>query len=102
MEIVISPSDFDLKVTIVGPVAERDREALSKAFDEVAAAEQPTVILDLGQVPILNSASIGKIILLYRRLERQKRNLVISAVHENLLAVFSSIKLDKMLTIAQQ
>ena len=99
MDITITPTDAVITARITGPVTENDGEALKNAFDELLSASQKQVDLDLSTVPILTSTGIGKLIVLFRKLKDQARELKIKAIHDNLYDMFASINLDKMLKI---
>lgn len=99
MDISISSIGNDLNVKVIGPITEADGDSLKKAFDQIVQATEEAVRINLSMVPIITSTGIGKIIVLFRKLKSQGRNLVIAGIHENLLAMFTSINLDKMLTI---
>ncbi len=60
---------------------------------------QKYVELDLSKVPIMSSTGIGKLILLFRKLKDQARELKIKAINDNLYDMFASINLDRMLKI---
>ncbi len=99
MDIKISPAGPDLKVKIMGAITEQDGDSLKQAFEQITKANENTIKIDLSQVPIITSTGIGKIIVLFRKLKSQSRTLVINAIHDNLYKMFTSINLDKMLTI---
>ena len=82
-----------------GPITENDGEPLKKAFSELLSASQKYVELDLSRVPIITSTGIGKLILLFRKLKEQARELKIKAIDDNLYDMFTSINLDRMLKI---
>ena len=47
----------------------------------------------------MSSTGIGKLILLFRKLKDQARELKIKAINDNLYDMFASINLDRMLKI---
>ena len=99
MDITIRPADTMIVAKISGPVTESDGEHLKKAFDEILSASQKEVELDLSAVPIITSTGIGKLIVLFRKLQSQTRELKIKEINDNLYDMFTSINLDKMLKI---
>ncbi|MFQ5649173.1 MAG: STAS domain-containing protein [bacterium] len=99
MEIAISPSEKDILAKITGAITESDSEAIKRAFEQLSASAHRVVKLDLSLVPTITSTGIGKIIILYKRLRQQNKELVIFGIHDNLYSMFVSINLDKMLTI---
>ena len=99
MTIQITESESSITAKLNGQVTESDGESLKQAFDKLASASHKKVNLDLGLVPDMASTGLGKLLVLFNRLKQQKRELVISAIHENLFSKFTSINLDRMLTI---
>lgn len=101
MEIRISDNETSVAAKLNGPVTEADGQSLRQTFEKLVDSYQQDIHLDLSHVPIMTSTGIGKLIVLFNRLKKQNRKLVISAIHENLHSMFRSINLDKMLTIEQ-
>ena len=99
MDITITPTGATITARISGSITESDGESLKKAFNELLSTSQKQVELDLSQVPIITSTGIGKLIVLFRKLQGQARELKIKAINDNLYDMFTSINLDKMLKI---
>ena len=99
MNITITPANTVITARISGPITETDGEPLKKAFSQLLSASQKYVELDLSRVPIITSTGIGKLILLFRKLKEQARELKIKAIDDNLYDMFTSINLDRMLKI---
>ena len=99
MTISITTIGNSVTAKITGPITETDGEILKQNFENLVSSSATTVKLDLTLVPIITSTGIGKIIVLYRRLKSLGRDLLISGIHENLYSMFTSINLDKMLSI---
>ena len=98
MDATTSSTSSAVTAKIMGGITEADGESLNQLFCELRDSGLK-VILDLSRVPIMTSTGIGKLIVLHKRLHSQNRQLVISGIHENLLAMFTSINLDKMIAI---
>lgn len=86
-------------VKISGPITDADGSALSQLFTQLTDSGQAVVRLDLSLVPLITSTGIGKLIVLYKRLKIQSRELRISGIDEDVLSLFTAIHLDKMITI---
>ena len=99
MNITITPGAEAITARISGPVTESDGESLKKAFNELLSASQKKVELDLSMVPLITSTGIGKLIVLFRKLQAQARELKIKAISDSLFDMFTSINLDRMLKI---
>jgi len=101
MDITFLNSPNEIKATFSGPITESDSEPLRSAFEKMTQDNHKTVKLDLSLVPIMTSTAIGKLIVFYKRLKGQNRDLIIKGIHNNLYDLFASINLDKMLTIVK-
>src|SRR3990172_4524603 len=99
MDIATSNSGEDFILKIAGAITETDSESLRQSFEQAFTSPQKKVILNLNLVPFITSTGIGKIIVLFRKLKSQGRVLKIKGIHENLYSMFTSINLDKMLSI---
>jgi anti-anti-sigma factor len=99
MEVKITKTGDSITAKVIGAVTENDGVNLKHAFDELIRSEGATVTIDLSLVPIITSTGIGKLIVLYRKLKQEQRELVIRGIHDNLYSMFTSINLHKMLTI---
>ena len=99
MDITISTKESIIIAKIVGPVTEPDGVLLKQSFNKLVESTYKKVAIDLSMVPIMTSTGIGKLIVLFHRLQEQERELMIDGIHDNLYTMFSSIKLDKLLTI---
>ena len=84
MNITIIPADTVITARISGPITEHDGEPIKKAFSELLSASQKYVEPDLSRVPIISSTGIGKLILLFRKLKDQARELKTKAINDNL------------------
>ena len=99
MDITISTTDSTIIAKITGPVTDPDGEYLRQTFNKIVETSEKKVFIDLSLVPVMTSSAIGKLIVLLRRLKAQKRELIIDGIHDNLFSMFTSINLDKLLTI---
>ncbi len=99
MNISISNAGDIAIAKVSGPITETDGDTLKQKFEELVSSQATKIKMDLTLVPIITSTGIGKIIVLFRRLKSQGRELIISGIHENLYSMFTSINLDKMLSI---
>ena len=95
----LSSSDSILTVTITGAVTESDSESFNGCFQEITAAKEEKVYLDLRRVPLITSEYIGQLILLFRRLKAQQRELRIKGIHDELFSLFTAINFHKILPI---
>lgn len=99
MEIALSSHDRTITATVRGMATEPDGPEIKQCFNQIVESPQRTVLLDFSHVPMMTSAGIGKLIMLHKNLKAQKRDLKINAIYKDLYAMFSSINLDKMITL---
>jgi len=99
MTIQIAENESSITAKLNGQVTELDGKSVKQAFDKLASASHKKVNLDFGLVPDMATIGIAKLLVLSKRLKQQKRELVISEIHEKLFSQFTSFGMDKMLTI---
>ncbi|HSA34366.1 MAG TPA: STAS domain-containing protein [bacterium] len=71
------------------------QEALDRAFE----ANLPRISFDLAKLSFINSAGIGKLLLFYKRVKNRNGTVVITALNDDVNALFKAIRLDKLMPI---
>jgi len=99
MDVSVSNLKSRVLVTITGSVKLTEAEALKNPFEKVLDESKKDVIVDLSQCPAMSSLGVGKIIFLNHRLENQNRSMKIISIHENLMKLFTAMKLHTVLNI---
>lgn len=99
MDISISKLESQVQVKISGPIDESDGESLRGSFDDALTGSDKDVSVDFTYVPTITSSGISKILVLIHQLKKQNRKLSIDGIHENLLTLFNSINLNKLVDI---
>ena len=64
-------------------------------FDAVVAAKKRKVTIDLDKVTMIDSSGIGAIVSLFKRVKADGGQVVVVGVHDQPLAVFKLLKLDR-------
>jgi anti-sigma B factor antagonist len=65
--------------------------------DAFRAQTSPTVILDLSDVPYLDSAGLGSIMMLHVSAEKNGRHLLLAAVSERVMSLIRMTRVDTVL-----
>lgn len=65
-------------------------------FDKLVSDKRPRVTLDLLAVTMIDSSGVGAIVSLFKRLKAEGGQMVIANAHDQPLAVFKLLKLDKV------
>ncbi len=84
-------------LTVTGTLAGEAVAEFGKKIEAVAASHATTVTLDLSQCLAMNSAAIGKLLVLRMRLGEQKKALRIEGCSAQLWDVFKKIKMDSLI-----
>lgn len=74
-------------------------EAMRKAFNKLFDSGQRTIVLDLGEVKIINSYGIGKILMCYKRLKAEGGELRVKPLKGNIRETFELLMLDSLFPI---
>lgn len=79
--------------------SEASGEALRKAFNQLYDQGKRTVVLDLGDVQIINSYGIGKVLMCYKRLKADNGVLKVKPLQGFVKETFELLMLDKLLPV---
>ena len=89
----------NLTLTLSGPFEYQDRKHFQEAIRQVQATNHQNIILDFAQVPFIDSAALGLLVLAHQNLKLTHQNLMIVAPRENVLKVFNSVNFHKIMPI---
>ena len=81
--------------------SEASGEALRSAFNSVYDQGKRTVVLNLGEVQIINSYGIGKVLMCYKRLKAENGVLMVKPLQGFVKETFELLMLDKLLPVDQ-
>lgn len=79
--------------------SEQSGEALRKAFNQVYDQGKRNIVLDLGEVQIINSYGIGKVLMCYKRLKAENGVLMVKPLQGFVKETFELLMLDKLLPV---
>ena len=99
MEFKKNISGNNLVIKILGGIDNESSEELKSYFMDVLEEEFEQVHVDLFNVPFITSSGIGKFLLFYKNLISKGKKLKIVKINDELLELFKSIKLDKLIPI---
>jgi len=99
MEITVSKDYGDIQIKITGPIAPDLNSTLGAELKKILDMNPSSVVLNLSDVPNITSSGIGKLLAFYKGLNKIKSSFRIQGVHENILTVFKSTKLDTIFDI---
>jgi anti-anti-sigma factor len=95
------PTEIDGEKGLIKVTADLDSEqsgeALRKAFNQVYDQGKRTVVLDLGNVNIVNSYGIGKVLMCYKRLKTENGTLMVKPLNGFVKETFELLMLDKII-----
>lgn len=100
MEVVIKQKDCDVIAEITGEIDNFAAEKLQVEMAKIVKLRPKNVVLDLKNVPTIGSSGIGKILYLYKELNKNKASFAIKGLHANLVEIFKSLKLEKLFSIS--
>jgi anti-anti-sigma factor len=101
MDVVIKQKDSEVVAEISGEIDNFAAEKLQSEMAKIVKLRPKSVILDLKEVPAIGSSGIGKILYLYKELNKNKASFAIRGMHTNLVEIFKSLKLEKLFSITK-
>lgn len=79
--------------------SEQSGEALRKSFNDLFDRGKRTIVLDMGEVQIINSYGIGKVLMCYKRLKAENGVLMVKPLQGFVKETFELLMLDKLLPV---
>jgi anti-sigma B factor antagonist len=99
MDITVLESDGKLTVKIKGDIYIDQADDLLSTFNNIVKKSPKEVILDLQELKSITSSGIGKIVLLYKELQKKNGVIKIIGVNKTIMQIFKIVKLDKLVDI---
>ncbi len=99
MEIDVSEKGNRTTVTLIGDIYVEQGDELSKVFNTIADKNPKEVVIDLTGLNSITSSGIGKIVLLYKELNKKGGVVRINGVNKTIMEIFKVVKLDKLVEI---
>lgn len=97
-----SKMDIDgdaLILTLSGEVDLHSSPELRATMSELVQHAKPRVILDLSQVPYMDSSGVGTLVEAKRLVEREEAQLILVNPQQRVMGVFEITHLDRFFTI---
>ncbi len=99
MKISVTEVDGKTLVELKGDIYIEQGDELYKVFNGIIEKNPKEVVIDLKELKSITSSGIGKIVLLYRELDRKKGKIKIIGVNKTIMQIFKIVKLDKLVEI---
>ena len=99
MNIKVSESDGKLTVKVKGDIYIDQANELLGTFNDIIEKNPKEVILDLKELQSITSSGIGKIVLLYKELQKKNGTVKIIGVNSTIMQIFKIVKLDRLIKI---
>jgi len=99
MDITVSGPDDRLVVSIKGDIYIDQADELLQTFKDIIEKEPKEVLLDIDGLKSITSSGIGKIVLLYKELQKKNGTLKIQGANKTIMEIFKIVKLDKLVEI---
>lgn len=99
MDITVSGPDDNLVVSVKGDIYIDQADELLQTFNEIIEKGPKEVLLDIDGLKSITSSGIGKIVLLYKELQKKNGSLKIQGANKTIMEIFKIVKLDKLVEI---
>jgi anti-sigma B factor antagonist len=99
MEIALDEEKDRIRVQLRGDIYVEQGEELMHTFQEIIRKELAEVVIDLNGLNTITSSGIGKIVLLYKEMNRKGGTVTITGVNSTIMQIFKIVKLDKLMSI---
>jgi anti-sigma B factor antagonist len=99
MEITMNEEKDRVRVRLRGDLYVEQGEELMQVFDRIVEKKPLEVVIDLSDLNSITSSGIGKIVLLYKELQKQGGTIKIVGVNQTIMQIFKIVKLDKLMHI---
>lgn len=86
-------------VDLVGDIDLRGSPALHSALVDLANERPKRLVLNLAEVPYMDSSGVGTLVEVFRRVTRHAGKLVLCGMSARVRSVFEITKLDRFFTI---
>jgi len=99
MDIKVSESEGKLVVRDKGDIYIDQADELLETCNNIIEKGPEEVLLDLKGLKSITSSGIGKIVLLYKELQKKKGVLKIEGANDTIMEIFKIVRLDKLVEI---
>lgn len=99
MEIQVSENGKITTVKLKGDIFVEQGEELLEVFNGIIEKSPKEVVIDLNELKSITSSGIGKIVLLYKEMNKKGGKVRITGVNETIMQIFKIVKLDRLVEI---
>jgi len=99
LTIDVQPRDGGLTITPCGEVDLASSPVLRRALQQALAASEGTVVVDLHDVPYMDSSGVATLVEALQTCRKQARELILARPGERVESIFAISKLDSVFTI---
>jgi anti-sigma B factor antagonist len=99
MEVKVASNEGGITVKLKGDIYVDQADELVDVFNSIVEKEPREVIIDINGLKSITSSGIGKIVLLYKNLQKKDGKLKIIGVNDTIMQIFKIVKLDKLVEI---
>jgi anti-sigma B factor antagonist len=99
MKISVSEDQARTTVSLKGDIYTEQGDELHQVFNTIVDKNPKEVVIDLADLKSITSSGIGKIVLLYKNLNRHGGKIRIVGANETIMQIFKIVKLDKLMDI---
>lgn len=99
MEIQVSENCKITTVKLKGDIFVEQGEELLEVFNGIIEKSPKEVVIDLNELKSITSSGIGKIVLLYKEMNKKGGKVRITGVNETIMQIFKIVKLDRLVEI---
>ena len=99
MKISVAEGDGTTTVNLTGDIYTEQGDELQQVFDGIIEKNPKEVVIDLSELKSITSSGIGKIVYLYKELDKEGGAIRIIGVNDTIMQIFKIVKLDKLMKI---
>jgi anti-sigma B factor antagonist len=99
MDITVTGPDDKKVVSLKGDIYIDQADELLYTFNDIIKKGPKEVLLDIDGLKSITSSGIGKIVFLYKELQKKNGTLRIQGANKTIMEIFKIVKLDKLIEI---
>jgi len=99
MDIKVEEENGKINVKLKGDVFVEQGDELMNAFNSILKKEPKSITIDMSELKSISSSGIGKIVMLYKDMDKKGGKVKIVGVNNTIMQIFKIVKLDKLIEI---
>jgi len=99
MKISVAEGDGKTTVNLTGDIYTEQGDELQQVFDGIIKKNPKEVVIDLSELKSITSSGIGRIVYLFKELDKEGGKIKIVGVNDTIMQIFKIVKLDKLMKI---